>query len=547
MHKTLRTARIGLTEDEVIFDEIADILETAEKLAGDFRTQHVRTEIQQEVYNLIQTAQIPEGQVLHLLLHGSIGSGKTWCALSYITEVLLDYPGATALGARRTYNEIEDAMFSTFERFLSKYNIPYRTNKKYTTITLNNGSVIRMRSADKVSTSKSDKADYLGGTEYSVAILDEADEIPEEFAKTVAGRMREAVGVKRKVIFYICNPPSQDHWLYRWFYEEHDPDDPESRYRSVWMPVQANVEHVGQAYIDSIHEDYADNPALYLRMVQGKFGPAVKGYPIFGQYFNRDIHIAKTEIHKNWNKRYPIWISFDFGWRRPAALVFQDDRSLNQIRILREWLGSREVLDSFADRVLDEVYTLFPGAEIMCSCDPAGKQRTDKSLLNSIDILKSKGLRPKYKKTAIEYGVNIIAELLSRFIPSREGPIPAIILDPSCEILADALEFGYCQEKARIDGGTFDEEARRPIKVVKDGYYEHLGDCLRYGMIFVRRPNQAFRPSYTRHELYKSIDRIDNIERGNFNPSKYVRAMELYDKRRLYGGNYSFSRQRRHF
>ncbi|RMF31295.1 MAG: hypothetical protein D6752_02430, partial [Candidatus Nitrosothermus koennekii] len=507
MFKQIRTARIGVTEEDVIFDEIADILETADKLAGDFRTQHVRTDIQQKVYDLIMTSEIPDGQVLHLLLYGSIGcldadthipyvikkhnkiinrkggtikklfyrfnrikekdgrvplldpqvefyltsstpegillsnrivgvyssgfkeclklevedgkfiiatadhkfftpngyvplsqlqvgsiiychrnrkkrdkkihknrkylfvkhhpiagikvienkyvyhrllrsravveadmnglsydeyidrlnsnhlegliflprelevhhidgntmnddisnlailtkaehtklhtsdknspqhskfrvvplkiksissvgiretydiemaapynnfvangfiahnSGKTWCALSYLTEVILDYPGACILGARRTYNEIEDAMFSTFERFLSQYNIPYRTNRKYTTITLNNGSLIRMRSADKVATSKSDKADYLGGTEYSGAVLDEADEIPEEFARTVAGRMRQNVGVNKKVIFYICNPPSKDHWLYRWFFEEHNPDDPKSKYR----------------------------------------------------------------------------------------------------------------------------------------------------------------------------------------------------------------------------------------------------------------------------------------------------------------------------
>lgn len=548
MHKVLRTTKLGLTEQDVVWDEIADIMESADRMAGSFRTQHVRTPIQQKVHDLIQNTEVPPGEVLHVLLYGSVGSGKTWTAFGELTQVLVDFPGATVLGVRRTYNEIEDALYSVACNFFDKYDIPYSTNKKLVTLYLKNGSTFRMRSAEKTATGRSDKADHLGGTEYSAAVIDEADEVPEEFAKTVAGRMRQKVGVERKVIFYICNPPSKDHWLYEWFFGEGNklgPDDPRSRYRAVHMPVEANVEHVGQAYIDSIHQDYAENPALYKRMVRGEFGPAVRGYPIFSKYFDRDIHVAKTEIWRNWNRDLPLQRCWDFGWRRPALVVFQDDTDIGQIRVFRAILGDKILLDSFADRWVSQFHKDFPGAKWEDFCDPAGKARDDRSLQTSIDILRGKGIRPKYRRTAIEYGLNIIGEQLSMFIPYRKGPVPAMIIDPQCKVLIDAFEYGYCQEKARSDGGTFEEDAKRPIKAVKDGYYEHCMDALRYGMIFKRSPNQGKGLDNFRGGEYRFVDKIDKVRRGSFRAEEYTFRVSSSGRSNKMHGNYSFSKRRK--
>lgn len=524
-----------------MFDELASLIEANDRMSASFRQHFERTEIQQRVHDLIKYSEIPDGQVLHVLLYGSVGSGKTWCAFGEMAPILLDFPGATVLGARRTYNEIDDALYTPACNFLDRFNVPYRTNKKLTTLYLNNGSTFRMRSAEKTAVGTSDKADHLGGTEYSGAVLDEADEIPEEFAKTVAGRMRQKVGVTRKVIIYICNPPGKDHWLYQWFFVDNDPNDPKSRYRAVHMPVQANVAHVGQAYIDSIHGDYIDNPALYLRMVKGHFGPAVKGHPIFSQSFSQEIHVASTEIWRNWNRDLPLQRCWDFGWRRPAVVVFQDDTDTGQLRIFRSILGSKVLLDTFADRILHLLNKDFPGAKWEDYCDPAGKQRTDRSRKTSIDILRGKGLRPKHRRTAVEYGLSIIGEQLGTFIPYKRGPVPALIVDPSCKDLIDAFAYGYCEEKSKTEGGTFQETAETPMKPVKDGYYEHLMDAFRYGIIFKRRPNQGRGQDRHRGGEYRTVDKTSNITRGNYRPERVTPKASRVP--RTFGGYYSFNNE----
>ncbi len=521
MFKTIRTDRFNITEEQLVLDELCDLLESTVRMATTYSQNFKRTAIQQHVWDVIESSELPPGEVIHILLYGSTGSGKSTAAFDVATETMLAFPGTYVLGARRTYVEIEDSIYTTFADHLDKYGVDYTTSKGKYTHYLNNGSRIRFRSAEKTATrKKSDKADELGSTEYSLAIMEECDEIPEEFARTVSGRMRQATGVERKIIFYICNPPSKDHWIYRFFFEdpENPPDDPASRKRAIHMPVEANREHVGEAYIRTLYADYADNPAYFQRLVKGHFGPTVKGFPIYGAHFRPAIHVADKAIRKNWNRDYPLQRSWDFGFRRPACIVFQDDIDTGQLRIFREFLGDRILLDPFADRALAQLHAEFPGARWEDFCDPAGDSadnqgRTKKT---AVDILRGKGLHVKFQRTSVEYGINIIAEQLALLLPSRWGPQPAIIIDPSCTITIEAFEFGYCNEKEVLN------DAIRPAK---DGYYEHLLDALRYGVIFKRRPSEGFKgkgqPS-ERYGRYRSLGNVDEVLEGGWREQRPV-------------------------
>lgn len=510
MFKKIKTTRLGITEQTVVFDEIADLIEANDTYSEYYKTNFVRTEIQQKAKDIITYSELPPGEVLHLLMYGSVGSGKTWNALSIVCDTLTDHPGSTALFVRRTYNEIKDALYKPTERFLDQFNLGYRPLKTPPSIHLHNGSEFRFRSAEKTASSGSDKADDLGGTAFSIAVIDEADEVPEEYAKTVAGRMREKTGVQKKVIIYICNPPSEDHWLYEWFFENSDPEDPKSKYRAIRMPIEGNREHLPEGYIESVHKDYAHNPALYLRMVRGEFGPAVKGFPIFSKFFERERHVATVPISENWNDKYPLQRCWDFGWNRPACVVFQDDLDSGQIRIYRAFLGSKIILEAFRNQMLHLCETAFPGAQWEEFVDPAGVQKTDKTHLTSVDILKAAGLKVRYRASSIEYGLSILSELLSSTIPYKHGPRPAILLDPSCGILADAFEMGYCADM------DFDETSKQTIKVVKDGYYEHVVDALRYGLIHKRRPNGLRKADYTGGNSYAPVGKAVSMPRGQY-------------------------------
>lgn len=543
MFKKIQTTTIGIDEGSVVFDELADLIETNDKLSEFYKQSFVRTEIQQRVKDVYDYAEIPDGETLHILLYGSVGSGKTWAAFSLVTDILVDHPGASGLGVRATYDDLNDAFYKPMTEFFSKFQIKFRSKLKPPTIALMNGSYFRMRSSERTSRSGSDKADELGGTKYSVAVLDEADSISEEFARTVSGRMRDDKGVKRKLIIYICNPPAEDHWLYEWFFEQHDPDDPRSNYRAIHMPISGNRENLPEGYEASVHKDYAHNPALYRRMVEGRFGPAVKGYPVFASSFNPQLHIAAGPIAENWNQKYPLQRCWDFGWRRPACVVFQDDHDTGQIRVFKSWLGSKIDLDGFSNAILQACFEAFPGAEWEEFVDPQGVAHSDTSRYTSVDILRSKGLRVKYKKTSIEYGVSIISEQLGTLIPYKTGSIPSIIFDPSCGLILDSIQYGYCVDK------DHKEDAKTPIKIEKDGYYEHLLDAFRYGIIFKRRPNQGRRRDFTQNNDFFPVGKAVHLERGRATvglPRKNLLAQSpkagpVNLKRGM--GNYNFGRR----
>jgi PBSX family phage terminase large subunit len=547
MIKRVRAANFNLTEEAVVWDEIADLIQKNIEISWIYKKRFVRTEIQQKVKDIIDYSEIPEGHVLHILLFGGVGSGKTTCAISQVMDILLAFPGANCLGVRRTYGEIEDALWKDFGIFCEKYGISFTTNKARYVMRFPNGSVARFRSAEKTAKGKSDKANSLGGTAYSVVVLDEADEIPREYADTIPGRMRETAGVKRKVIIYICNPPSKDHWLYEKFFDdpEYDPYDPRSPYRVCQMNPEHNIEHTGEAYLAIVEQAYKHNPALYERMRKGEFGSAVKGLPIFSSVFDENVHVSPTNIREGWNKNYPLYRCWDFGWRRPACVIFQDDRDRGQLRVLYEALGNKTMLERFVEDQLDiqgqEDY--FPGAKYIDICDIAGNQMSDKHELTSIQILQSYGLKPKYRRTTISYGLSIMSQQLRRSIPHRLKPVPAVILDPRCVNLKDGFKMGYCADEGFALSG---ESNQQEIKVNKDGFYEHLMDALRYGFVFARKLNVSVRRNDPRETEWLPYD-VDERHQHTAatekrKPERWGRALPGRRGRKppMWGGSYNF-------
>ena len=475
-------------------------------------------------------------------MYGSVGSGKTTCALAEAFDILLSHPGTTFLGVRRTYGEIEKATWKDTLEFCDKFGIGYKTNKARYEITLDNGSRMYFMSAEKTATSKSDKANALGGTQFSVVMLDEADEIPYEFALTISGRMRENKGIKRPIILYICNPPSKDHWLYQLFFNNpngYHPEDPASPYRAIWMPTSANRENLPKNYEKNIEEAYRHNPAAHKRMVEGRFGPAVKGLPIFGSTFRPDLHVADTEIADNWNKEYPLYRCWDFGWRRPACVVFQDDRVRGQIRIFRADLGLKVILERFAEDMLELHEGLFPGARWIDVADIAGNQRSDKTLQTSMDILRSFGLKPKTRRTTISYGLSVISEQLRKFNPPRygvAGAVPALVVDPRCNDMIEGFQYGYCADESFAQSG---ETSQQEIKPNKDGYYEHLFDALRYGLVVCRRPGREYRSHLGGNRIVDHRDNWQTVDVDDNNKIKWDRQRKRRRKLR-FGGSYNF-------
>ena len=156
---------------------------------------------------------------------------------------------------------------------------------------------------------------------------------------------------------------------------------------------------------------------------------------------------------------------WDFGYRHPVCIFAQMNMD-DQLIVLDEVFGSDIVILEFGKSIKRKTKHDYPGWEIDDFCDPAGKFKSDKSQKTTIDILHTLDIWPRHKSSQVQDGINLIRTLLLE----REDKTPGLLIDRRCKITIDAFMGGY----------TRDEVTEEPVK---DGFYEHPMDALRYGVI----------------------------------------------------------------
>lgn len=490
MIKSVRVGSLAPSKKELVYGELADVIHKSVSISANFHSKFKRNPRQQELHELLQNSEHicydeDEDEItpLVVLCYGTTGSGKSEGTFAEILNLMFEHPGMKGLFARHTYVEIEDSIWPASKAFLDKYEVPYHARKGSYEIELGNRSEIRMRSAMPASQSKSNKVHGLGSTEYAVAFLEEADEITEEFLYTVFARMRQKVkGLRFPVIFLVCNPPSEQHWIYDFFFNDPDnnPYDPKSWKRVLKFEQGDNTANVRKGYEKGLKKLLKDDPMLYDAFVKGDFSPDRKGNPIFYQAFSKDIHVAKVPIHKSWDPDKPIFVSVDFGFNSPALLCGQDYPELNQIRCYESWTGKKVLLRPFVTRCMNHIREMFPGARFEFFCDPHGADSDNqgRTAETAVDILRDMGYPPRYLRLSTERGLDLVMKAMMHQYPTKHGPQPGILIDPQCDLLIKALSIGYCNDKNAPKG---------KIQPVKDGVHDHQVDVLRYVTIIKRR------------------------------------------------------------
>jgi hypothetical protein len=511
--KTVQTHNFFPDADGIVFNEIASLMAMNEALVepvmnnfwsldrGLVGSPNPRQDYLHDLY-FDFSKDNEQDNILMVLEYGATRSGKTVGTIALFVKILVKYPGTKALGARRTYTQLADSLVPSVVEFLSK--VGYNKGEDYEFrggdrpgLYFKNGSSWVFRSTENANKAGEGKADNLGGTEYDIVLLEECDEIQELFFDTVVGRM-SGQRAPARMICCIENPPSEEHWTYKkWFTER--AIDPQPNVKAIHYPTEDNERNLPQGYISSLEEAYKDSPALYRKFRLGLFTPSIKGKPIFKNYFNRKIHVPAGDKTLTWNPRWPIWRIWDFGFRRPACVFAQEDKDTGQIKWLRAHLGNDEMLMPFAKKMINNSkkwYTDARGntADFIDICDQAGKKRSSTSDKTEIQVLEGLGLRPRYRFSKIEYGVQLLYQELSSILP---GGVPAMIFDPvHCGILIDAFEFGYTQDPDAKDDA---------IKPVKDGRYDHCMDCCRYAVVMFREITNATVPKKVAKRLYRTL------------------------------------------
>ncbi len=191
----------------------------------------------------------------------------------------------------------------------------------------------------------------------------------------------------------------------------------------------------------------------------------VAGAPIFSGFFKPSQHIQKDN-QMNINENEPLFICFDPGDVKSAAVIGQLDPTAARLSYLRAYLSEKILFQTFVDTVLLKLKRQFPGYDYLFMMDANSDQKTGETPDTFASILANKiGYDPILHRQPIEPGV----EIMRSFMKRTDGF--QISDHPECAILVEALESGLiCAERNGV--------SLRKYK--KDGHYDHVGDAARY-------------------------------------------------------------------
>lgn len=400
---------------------------------------------------------------------GPAGCAKstTGCADIMLRALLL--PGSKWFVARRDYNDLMDTTARTMAKILNRLpdgTLVERTKsppmKWYIRPVATDTNLARGALSEITFMGLSDN---VGSYEYTGGFIDEADEVEQQYFEQMKMRLRyrppgmEDFDECNHFIGLAFNPPPVTHWLYT---ECTGMDATGTRVKPASMTLFRPVPNENQAnlpkgYYDDLGQSLPED--LRKRLVDGEWGNTFPGQPVIRQ-FSRKRHVVKGLKHSPGATLYRFW---DFGYRRPGVLWAQL-RKDGRLQILREFMGKNIEGAAFVEQVLAQTAENFPDAQAFIDIgDPAVKQQKDTGSM--LTILNAAGVQLRSLRTPLDLSLD---RLRHRFEQVVEGEF-AILIDESCRILCDALSGGY----------HMDEDGVKPIK---DNEYDHLVDCLRYGV-----------------------------------------------------------------
>lgn len=235
-----------------------------------------------------------------------------------------------------------------------------------------------------------------------------------------------------------------------------------------------------------------------------------EGDPFFTR-FNRSVHVKSL----SYDPTLPIIRGWDFGRGHPSC-VWAQKKSNGQLRILRSVIETQKDIFAFAPYVLSESQMRWPGASFIDCGDPAGAQETDKGATTQILLVEFK-INLHYRWSSNEEGW----KMMEKSLIVREDGEPGILIDPrENEDLIDGFAGGY-----KLDTGKSgrDTEGRLKNSALKDGWYDHVFDALRYIYIHCFKIDgkaaHALEKStlwMTNEEIKKKVEEFENDGVGEF-------------------------------
>lgn len=422
-----------------------------------------------------------------VLFMGATGAGKTTALIWQAIDDCLMVRNNRGMLARMAYEDLQATVLEDLLIELETYQIPYVFYKRYRMIHFpQTNSILHLVGlGDTVKNLRRTKGRNLG-----FIAIDQLEDIPEDVFKFQLTRLRlPHVPPERRHIFATANPVPEDHWIYRAFMGDPERGLPAWEGTYIITATLDDNPHLPDEFKKLLFSSLSEEEKE--RYIKGEWGFVPVGMRAFPM-FDKSIHVRQVEF----DQRYALIIGLDFGYHHPAAVWLQvvepEDFVGRRVHVLDEFLGMDLLLDDFIEVVQERTRAYFPNAELIFWCgDPyAAVQRSDRGEAIDIHLRRRYQIALRMKRMPLENSVQNVAGLLKQ---------NRLLIHPRCKRLIRAFEGGYRRDEMG--------------EIVKDGYYEHIVDALRYAL-------DVFAPFGNLIAALPAINRAFRMKRllGTFRP-----------------------------
>jgi phage terminase large subunit len=214
-----------------------------------------------------------------ILYGGCMAGGKSYFAAVALILYCLHYPSCRCLLGRAELKTLKRTTLKTFFDICKAWKITdqFNFNKTENIITFNNGSEIILQDL-KLTPSDPDFVS-LGSSEYTMVVLDECGEIPENAYRVLKGRIRyklKEFGLIPKML--LCSNPSKN-WLYSEFYKPYTENDLPITRKFIQAVPKDNPNN-DQSYLDTLTPENLGMP-YYNLLVLGNWEYASTDFDLF--------------------------------------------------------------------------------------------------------------------------------------------------------------------------------------------------------------------------------------------------------------------------
>lgn len=320
------------------------------------------------------------------------------------------------------------------------------------------------------------------GYECSMLVFVEADQLLREDLEMAMFclRWKNAHGQYIEDLSCILdtNPPGKKHWIA--VLEDEAKTKKRTDIKFWHITMEENRPNLRPGYIEEAKQMYANNPAMYKRMILGEYCDAFDGARVL---------FAFSELHAQEALPFPrgafLIRGWDFGTTNTivwAAYWEQDGEEYWWD--LYEYFATQSDVERQCRECWRITNDLFPywNNRHFCSgvfdaCDPAGNQKTDKG--KSLDVLATHQIYPKFstKHRSLQLTLAAYNRLLEK--RDRFGRLVYQIDKAGCPMLYLASLGGYRYPNSDETGFLSNEPGKGP----DFDNYDHIADASRYAKI----------------------------------------------------------------